>query len=49
MYGVWSDIDAPTTSDTFITQAVPDSIGLIWLRKGVQAVGFGFEYGYTHQ
>ena len=48
MYGVWSDIDAPTASDTFITQAVPDSIGLIWLRKGVQAVGFGFECPAIH-
>jgi hypothetical protein len=48
MYGVWNAIDAPTASDTFITQAVADSTGLIWLRKGVEAVGFGFECPAIH-
>jgi hypothetical protein len=43
MFGVWNAIDSPTESDNFITQAVPNSIGLIWLRKGFDAVGFGFE------
>lgn len=43
MFGIWNTIEKPDQNDRYRTSAVLDGPGLIWLRKGQNGVGFGFE------